>query len=111
MIGDKALTSEERQTKRPTAHEYQIVTANGTIYCDMECLIEVIELNIKVWAVITGDDSPPIVSLGRLCMEKGYTYVWEANHVPVLTKGSFAYECRAVNFVPMIKLGMALPFS
>ena len=74
-------------------------------------ILNATELQLKVWAVLAGDDSPPVLSLGRLCMEKGYTYTWEAGQKPTLRKGSSVFECPTDSFVPMITVGYALPLK
>ena len=48
------------------------------------------------------EDAPAVLSLGKLCSENGYNYVWRFGLDPYLEKGGLKVYCRHANNVPMI---------
>ena len=107
IIGWRNTSTTERRTARKSSRIYNIQTANGMIQADWECYISVEDLQISVWAIMTNNDSPPILSLGRLCHESGFSYEWPEDESPFLTKTSTGarYYCNEENFVPMVHVG------
>ena len=51
------------------------------------------------------DDAPPVLSLGKLCIEHGWSYVWDpGSRWPILKKGTRALKCHVVHNVPNIQI-------
>ena len=53
------------------------------------------------------DDTPAVLSLGKLCDEHGYTYEWASGQRPRLTKHGKNKSCKTENFVPMVVPGLS----
>ena len=61
-----------------------LATANGVIRPDRGIQISIEDLNITTQALVL-DNSPAVLSLGRLCQVSGFTFTWEPGSRPVLT--------------------------
>ena len=61
-----------------------MATANGVIRPDRGVQISIDDLNITTQALVL-DNSPAVLSLGRLCQVSGFTFTWEPGSNPVLT--------------------------
>ena len=78
-----------------------LATANGIIECRHEVDIYVEELDTTITALVV-QDAPTLISLGRLCLEHGYDYIWKHGQVPFLQKGDKTVLCQPSHNVPMI---------
>ena len=58
-----------------------------------------------VWAMLV-DDSPAVLSLGILCTEHGFSYVWESGQQPKLSRGPTTVTCETENFAPVVTLSV-----
>ena len=47
-------------------------------------------------------DSPSVLSLGRLCNELGYSFLWPSGETPRLLKNKKVIECNIEHFVPTV---------
>ena len=52
-----------------------VITANGSIETNEEATVDVKGLHLFVTVQLL-DDTPPVVSLGQLCEDHGYSYEW-----------------------------------
>ena len=111
MIGKYSLKAEEKKSIRPTPYTHYIQTANGIIEVNKECRIYTSKLDLWIWAKLAGEDSPAVLSLGRICYDLGYSYVWSAGEQPRLIKGlvniikspnAAEITCPIENCVPLI---------
>ena len=62
-----------------------VITANGEVQTHEEAIVYVKELDI-VLTVKVLENTPAILSLGKLFDEKGYSYEWISGHKPRLIK-------------------------
>ena len=92
MIGQSSLLPFERKTIRTSDTARYIQTANGVILVREEANVYVEDLDLWVWAKLVVD-SPAVLSLGVLCQEHGFSYVWDAGQQPKLIKGSNVIHC------------------
>ena len=83
LVDKKECTSTELSTLRRLPKAIELHTANGGIYADEEVRIHVDELGIWVWALAL-DDTPAVLSLGKLCTENNFRYEWEPSGSPYL---------------------------
>ena len=68
----------------PAAEAIPVDTANGTVRCDKEAHVYIEQLKMSVWALIL-PKTPKLLSLGQLCKEDGFSFVWgAANETPKL---------------------------
>ena len=64
-----------------------IQTANGVTTAEWEATIFVKDMDDYVDAILL-EDAPPVLSLGKLCLDHGWSYSWEAgSELPTLKKG------------------------
>ena len=78
-----------------------ITTANGEVVVTHQCQVCVQELGIFVWAYIL-DCSAAVLSLGLLCDEHGFSYIWHPRQPPYLAKGDFKVTCFPSHNVPIL---------
>ena len=48
------------------------------------------------------EETPAVLSLGKLCSEHGCSYEWKNGETPQLTKDGKTITCTADNFVPLV---------
>ena len=53
------------------------------------------------------DNTPAVLSLGKLCDENGYSYEWINGQKPHLIKDGIRIICNAENFVPIVVPGLS----
>ena len=53
------------------------------------------------------DNTPAVLSLGKLCDEKGYSYEWINGQKPHLIKDGIRIICSTENFVPIVVPGLS----
>ena len=64
----------------------------------------------KNWIFLTMkvlDNTPAVLSLGKLCDENGYSYEWINGHQPHLNKNGIRIICNTENFVPIVVRGLS----
>ena len=104
LICKKLMTAQELETIRNAEVRIRLQTANGIVWVKQTAKVHVVELDVTVLAYIL-DGAPALLSLGRLCRENGYRYVWEETNPYLQKKGSDKNEriyCKPVNDVPLI---------
>ena len=57
------------------------------------------------------EDTPTILSLGKLCDEHGYSYEWINGQKPHLIKNGIRIQCNTENFVPIMVPGLSTSSS
>ena len=75
MISKKDLSDAEMDTLTKSCSPTIVITANGKVYTHEEAIVYVKELDIFLTMKVL-DNTPAVLSLGRLCDEKGYSYEW-----------------------------------
>ena len=53
------------------------------------------------------ENTPAVLSLGKLCDENGYSYEWINGQKPHLIKNGIRLPCNTENFVPMVAPGLS----
>ena len=53
------------------------------------------------------DNTPAVLSLGKLCDENGYSYEWINGQKPHLIKDGIRIVCNTVDFVPIVVPGLS----
>ena len=53
------------------------------------------------------EDTPAVLSLGKLCDEHGYSYEWINGQKPHLIKDGIRIQCNTENFVPIVVPGLS----
>ena len=106
MISKKDLNSAELETMTTSRSPTTVITANGEVKKDKEATVYVKELDIFLTLKVL-DDTPAVLSLGKLCDENGYSYEWINGQKPHLTKNGIRIQCNTENFVPIVVSGLS----
>ena len=75
MISKMDLNSAELETVTTSRSQMTVITANGEVQTNIEATVYVRELDI-FWTMKILNDTPAVLSLGKLCDEHGYSYDW-----------------------------------
>ena len=81
MLSKKDLSSGELDTLKRFRIPTTAVTANGVVQTNEEAQVYVHDLPVQLL-----EDTPAVLSLGKLCKDHGYTYEWPSGREPRLTK-------------------------
>ena len=76
MLSKKDLSSDEMETLRRSRAPTTVVTANGEVQTNEEAQVYVRDLDMFVTVQLL-DETPAVLSLGRLCSEHGCSYEWK----------------------------------
>ena len=80
-----------RTSRSPTT----VITANGKVQTRREATEHVKELDLFITVMLL-DETPAVLSLGKLCEDHGYTYHWTSGQKPHLTE-KWQKESIAIN--------------
>ena len=72
MLSRKDLNSADLETVRASKSPTTVVTANGEVRTKEEAIVYVRELDQFVTVMLL-EDTPAVLSLGKLCEDHGYT--------------------------------------
>ena len=75
MISKKDLNSAEMVTLTTSRSPTKVITANGEVQTHEEATVYFKELDI-FFAMKVLEDTPAVLSLGKLCDEHGYSHEW-----------------------------------
>ena len=75
MISKKDLSDAEMDTLTKSCSPTMVITANGEVQTHEEATVCVIELDIFLTMKVI-ENTPAVLSLGKLCEENGYSYEW-----------------------------------
>ena len=105
MISKKDLSNAEMDTLTKSCSPTIVITANGEVQTHEEAIVFVKELDIFLTMKVL-DNTPAVLSLGKLCDENGYSYEWINGHKPHLIKDGIRIICNTENFVPIVVPGL-----
>ena len=88
MISKKDLNDAEMDTLTKSCGPTTVITANGEV---QEATVYVKELD-RFLTMKVLEDTPAVLSLGKLCDENGYSYEWINGQKPHLIKTGFGYN-------------------
>ena len=75
MLSKKDLSGAEMDTLTKSCSPTIVLTANGEVQAHEEAIVYVKELDIFLTLKVL-DNTPAVLSLGKLCDENGYSYKW-----------------------------------
>ena len=110
MISKKDLNSTELETVTTSKSPTTVITANGEVQTNEEATVNVRELGIFLTMKVL-EDTPAVLSLGKLCDEHGYSYEWINGQKPHLIENGIRIQCNTENFVPVVVLGVSTTSS
>ena len=106
MLSRKDLNSAELETVRVSESPTTVVAANGEVQTREEATVYVKELDLLVTVKLL-EDTPAVLSLGKLCEDHGYSYEWTSGQKPQLIKDGRRIKCSTENCVPIVVLGLS----
>ena len=106
MISKKDLRDAEMDTLTKSCSPTIVITANGEVQTHEGAIVYVKELDIFLTMKVL-DNTPAVLSVGKLCDENGYSYEWINGQKPHLSKDGIRIICNAENFVPIVVPGLS----
>ena len=89
---------------KQAAKPLNLRTAGGEVRADKAAVVEVERQCMKTEVTVL-DDCPSVLRLGRMCMEEGYSFHWDAFGRPCLVSPSgCTTELDVENFVPVLPI-------
>ena len=110
MISKKDLNSAELDTVTTSRSPMTVLLANCEVHTHQEATVYVKELE-KSWQWKFFEDTPAVLSQGKLCDEHGYSYEWINGQKPHLIKNGIRVQCNTENFVPIVVPGLSTSSS
>ena len=110
MISKKDLNDAEMDTLTKSCSPTIVITANGEVQTHEEATVYVKELDIFLTMKVL-ENTPAVLSLGKLCDENGYSYEWINGQKPHLIKNGIRIQCNTENFVPIVVPGLSTSSS
>ena len=105
MISKKDLSKTEMDTLTKSCSPTIVINANGEVQTHEEAVVSVKELGIFLTMKVL-ENTPAVLSLGKLCDENGYSYEWINGQKPHLIKDGIRIICNTENFVPIVVPGL-----
>ena len=106
MISKKDLSKAEMDTLTKSCSPTIVITANGEVQTHEEEIVYVKELDIFLTMKVL-ENTPAVLSLGKLCDENGYSYEWINGQKPHIIKNGIRMICNTENFVPIVVPGLS----
>ena len=106
MISKKDLSEAEMDTLTKSCSPTVVITANGEVQTQEEAIVYVKELDIFLTMKVL-ENTPAVLSLGKLCDENGFSYEWINFQKPHLIKDGIRIICNTENFVPIVVPGLS----
>ena len=106
MISKKDLSFAEMDLLTKSCSPTIVITANGEVQTYEEATRCVKELYIFLTMKVL-ENTPAVLSLGKLCDESGYSYEWINGRKPHLIKDGIRIICNTENFFPIVVPGLS----
>ena len=106
MISKKDLSDAEMDTLTKSCSPTIVITGNGEVQTHEEATVYVKELDFFLTLKFL-ENTPAVLSLGKLCDENGYSYEWINGQKPHLIKNGIRIPCNTENFVPVVVPGLS----
>ena len=106
MISKKDLSDAEMDTLTKSCSPKIVITASGEVQTHEEAMVYVKELDIFLTMRVL-ENTPAVLSLGKLCDENGYSYEWINGQKPHLIKDGIRIICNTENSVLIVVPGLS----
>ena len=106
VISKKDLSNAEVDILTKSCSPTIVITANGEVQTHEEAIVSDKELNIFLTMKVL-DNTPAVLSPGKLCDENGYSYEWINGQKQHLIKDGIRIICNTENFVPIVVPGLS----
>ena len=110
MISKRDLCDAEMDTLTKSCSPTIVITANGEVQTHEETTIYVKALDSFLTMKVL-ENTPAVLSLGKLCDENGYSYEWINRAKPHLNKNGIRIQCNTENFVLIVVPGLSASSS
>ena len=110
MTSKRDLNSAELETMRISKNPTTVITANGEVQTRKEATEHVKELDLFVTVVFL-EETPAVLSVGKLCEDHGFSYHWTSCQKAHLTKKGQIISCSFSNCVPFVVPGITASSS
>ena len=110
VVSKKDLNSAELETMRISRIPSTVMTANGDVQIREEATVYVKDWDIFVTVMLL-EETPAVLSLGKLCEEHGYSHHWTSGQKPHVTKNGRKIDCNTANYVPFVVPGFSTSSS
>ena len=111
MISKKDLSEAEMDTLTKSCSPTIVITANGEVQTQEEAIVYVKELDMFLTMKVL-ENTPAVLSLGKLCDENGYSYEWINGQKPHLIKKGFGFPAtRRTSFLLWFQACQVLPLD
>ena len=110
MVSKKDLNFAELETMRTSRSPTTVMTDNGEVQTNKEATVYVKELDLFVKVMLL-EETPAVLSLGKLCEDHGYSYHWNSGPKPHLIKSGKRIDCNISNYVPIVVPGISASSS
>ena len=92
MVSKRDLNSAEVETVRISKNPTTVMMANGEVQTREEATVNVEQLDLFVTVMLL-EETPAVLSLGKLCEDHGCTYHWTSGQKPHLTQNGKRINC------------------
>ena len=100
-----ARKADRMNLKQRTCDPIMFHTANGSTATQTEAEIDLGTFDMTSHAYVL-DDTPSVMSLGKRCMEEGYSFVWPSGKMPfMITKDGERIDLTIHDNIPYVDLG------
>ena len=106
MVSKKDLNKAELESVRISQNPTVVMTASGEVPAKEEATVYVRELDLFVTVKLL-ENTPAVLSLGKLCEEFGYSYHWTSGQEPHPIKTGKTFHCDTSNHVPFVETGLS----
>ena len=110
MISKKDLSNAEMDTLTNSCSPTIVITAIGEVQTHEEATVYVKGLDIFLTMKVL-ENTPAVLSLGKLFDVNGYSYEWINGQKPHLIKNGIRIQCNTENFVPIVVPGLSASSS
>ena len=110
MVIKQDLNSAELETMRTSRSPTTVMTANGEVQTREGATVYVKELDFFMTVMLL-EKTPAVLSLGKLCEDRGFTYNCISSHQPNLIKNGDRIACSKANYVPCVVPGLSTSSS
>ena len=106
MISKKDLSDAEMDTLTKSCSLAIVITASGEVQTHEEAMVYVKELGTFLTMKVL-ENTPAVLSLGKLCDENGCSYEWINGQEPHLIEDGIRIICNTENFVWIVVPGLS----
>ena len=106
MVSKKDLNSAELETMRTSRSPTTVMTTNGEVQTREEATENVKELDLFETVMLL-EETPAVLSLGKLCEDHAFSYHWTSGQKPRLTQNGKRIDCNISNDVPFVVPGLS----